>query len=334
MALLLSYLGLTLLPLAFVFSAGRSLFPIQSLMTAELRDTIAYLNNGLATNVRGVNTVNTSARFDIEGAMHESDTSFFTFTQYPYQTSSKRDWVTDELCHKPIDPIISKTRHLYDFFDPRNVRNSTARILNMGMPKSGSSSVSKLFKNSGFKTSHWGCGKRSGACGNCFERHLNTTSDIFRKCGNFNVYSQMDRMKNEGSSPDNACIFPQIKYLDRLYEDAPHATWLMPLRNVSTWLDSVNKWNTMRRRYRMCNFRPFLHFKGHGDEKKDHKMMALYCNHVQQIRQFIVEHPTLSLIEFRIEDPNVGSFLAQYLPVNASHWGHHNENSDEPGKRK
>ena len=113
-------------------------------MTAELRNTIAYLNNGLATNVRGVNT---SARFDIEGAMYESDTS--SVTQYPYQKSSKTDWVKDELCHKAIDPIISKTRDLYDFFDTRNVRNSTARILNMGMPKSGSSSLSKLFKNSG-----------------------------------------------------------------------------------------------------------------------------------------------------------------------------------------
>jgi hypothetical protein len=134
-------------------------------------------------------------------------------------------------------------------------------------------------------------------------------------------------MVNKGKSPDKACIFPQIKYLERLYADAPHATWLMPLRNVSTWLESVNRWNSMRRRYRRCNFRPFLNFKGHGDEKKDRKMMALYCNHVQQIRQFVVEHPTLSLIEFRIEDPNAGAFLAQYLPVNATEWGHHNENT-------
>ena len=182
---LLSCLGLTLLPLAFVFSAARSLLPIQSLMTAELRNTITYLNDDLVINVRGGDS---SARFDIKRTLDESDTS--PVAQYPLQKSSKRDWIIDELCHNPIDPIISKTR---DLFDPRNVRNSTARILNMGMPKSGSSSVSKLFTNSGFKTSHWGCGKRAGACGNCFERHLNTTSDIFRKCGNFNVYSQMDR---------------------------------------------------------------------------------------------------------------------------------------------
>ena len=55
---LLSCLGLTLLPLAFVFSAARSLLPIQSLMTAEIRNTIAYLNVDL-----------------IEQSMDESDAS-------------------------------------------------------------------------------------------------------------------------------------------------------------------------------------------------------------------------------------------------------------------
>ena len=302
--------------IAFVLSAIGSL-PI--LMTAELRAWktryFSYLNNDMARKARGAD--HPSVSFGSEGTMDEERSTASSLAQYQFHNFDTRDWNTDELCHTPIDPIISKTRVL---FDPQNIRNSTARVLNMGMPKSGSSSVSEIFTNSGFKTSHWGCGRGKGACGHCFERHLNTTDDIFRKCGNHNVFTQMDQMWKKG------CIFPQIKYLDKLYEDAPHATWLMPLRNVSAWLDSVNRWNDMRRRYRRCNFSPYLDFQGHGDEKSDQKMMAMYCNHVQQIRQFVVEHPTLSLVEFRIENPNAGSFLAQYLPVDAAQWGKNNVN--------
>lgn len=122
------------------------------------------------------------------------------------------------------------------------------------------------------------------------------------------------------------CTFPQIQFLDKLYEDAPHATWLMPLRNVSAWLNSVNRWGNMRQRYRRCNFRPHLDFNGQRDYTDDRKMMALYCNHVQQIRQFVEDHPTLSLIEFKIEDFMTGSLLAQYFPVNGSYWGQQNAN--------
>ena len=150
-------------------------------------------------------------------------------------------------------------------------------------------------------------------------RHFNETGDIFRKCGNFNVFGQMD-------CQHGGCIFPQVSFLDKLYKDAPNATWLLPLRNASNWLDSTNKWGDLRARYRQCNFHPYLDFKGQGDEKSDQKMMAMYCNHIQQIRQFVAEHPTLSLVEFRIENPNAGSFLAQFFPVNPTYWGKQNAN--------
>ena len=148
---------------------------------------------------------------------------------------------------------------------------------------------------------------------------IQLASDIFQRCGNFNVFGQMDQHMS-------GCTYPQIELLDRLHKDAPHATWLMPLRNVSEWLGSVNRWNNLRDRFGFCNFHPHLDFEGgnRGDEKNDQKMMALYCNHVQQIRQFVVDHPTLSLVEFRIEDNKTGSFLEDFFPVDPEHWGQHN----------
>ena len=244
---------------------------------------------------------------------HDTDTT---------ATDEKYDWPHDETCHMPIDPIISPTQ------------DTSSRIINMGMPKSGSSSVHHLFAESGMKTSHFMCGSgnrsKFNACGYCFAKNMNKTDDnIFRLCGDYQVYTQMDHVNRFGIG----CYFPQIQYLERLYTDAPHATWLMPIRNVSHWLNSVNKWFGMRKLYGTCNFRPHLSF-GHEDFKEDANMMALYCNHIQQIRQFVADHPSLSLVEFRIEDENAGLLLAKYLPVNASYWGQSNVHASKLKTKK
>jgi len=131
------------------------------------------------------------------------------------------------------------------------------------------------------------------------------------------------------SKKKSVCIFPQIQYLEKIYVDAPHAAWIMPMRNVSDWIDSVSRWGgpprkrepgKFREDFSPCNF-PQIGFKGLTDRMDDKKMMAMYCNHIVQIREFVRSHPTLSLIEFRIEDPNAGKFLESLLPIDANDWG-------------
>lgn len=224
-------------------------------------------------------------------------------------------------CQTPISPIISKERpHL----------GKGQKIINVGLPKSASTSTTHIFKSAGVSTSHWKC-NRDGVenrCGICLEEVFKSNSgNALEQCGNFTMWGEMNYQDS------SRCIFPQIQYLEQLYRDAPSATWLMPIRNVSDWLDSVNRAGKKRGRFRgyfdKCDFHfSSIHktFLGSIDKKMDEKMIDMYCHHTIQIRDFVESHPSLSLIEFKIDDPNVGNLFSSYFDVKADDWGKENEN--------
>ncbi len=135
------------------------------------------------------------------------------------------------------------------------------------------------------------------------------------------------------------CIFPPIQYLNELYNDSPNATWLLPFRNVTKWIDSLYRWGAPNKRLKdriatNCDLPEVGFFYKNdndndnatkGENKTNEDFITLFCNHVQQIRGFVNAHPTLSLVEFSIEDPKAGEYLASLLPgVDSTGWGQAN----------
>lgn len=208
--------------------------------------------------------------------------------------------------------------------------NNLSRILNMGFPKCGTSSISKLFERSSFRQAHNHCTKEQFPdCGICFKRNHQKGLTMLDHCGNFNIITQMDY------TAEHQCIFPQIQYLDELYHEAPNATWILPFRNVTDWVRSLTNWYkghsySLRDRMAMwCDF-PELNFhQSHTMKKKsDEDFVTLYCSHVKQIRNFVKKNPSLSLVEFNIEDPKAGEFLASIFPgVDSSDWTQANKSN-------
>ena len=195
----------------------------------------------------------------------------------------------------------------------------------MGFPKAGSTSMYEAFRRAKFTASHWTCDARNKLlCGECMKDAKVKGIPLLESCGNFTVFTQMDYMDN-----NETCIWPQIEYLDDLYKEAPDAMWLLPMRNVTDWIKSVNKWIDMRKRFQICNF-PHINFEG-IDSESDETMKLFYCNHVKQIRHFVREHPSLTLFEFHIGDPDVGDRLSTMIPsFKASYWGQANVNPIKP----
>jgi len=211
----------------------------------------------------------------------------------------------DHDCFKPYHTPIMGTHDL-------------SRIINVGMPKCGSNSLYQYFHMGGFYSRHYHCGQ-GGYCGRCIYSQVKEKQPLLSNCGNFTVWTQMD-FTNGG-----LCIFPQITLLDELYNENPNATFILPFRNVTGWIKSVTNWPPNHPNYRvrinnLCDFTEI------GIERKslmeDKNMAALYCNHVKHVRQFVHDHPSLTLIEFSIEDQNAGDILERYFGVNASYWGH------------
>lgn len=232
------------------------------------------------------------------------------------------------MCHTPLDPIIGAV--------PPQSNKKETRIINVGLPKSGSTSLHRMFSHAGRKKEKTNLNLHY--CGQCIFDQIQEQRqqyeekstakieyDLLHKCGDFHVWTQIDFLHYE------KCIFPQIQYLEELYSDAPNATWLMPMRNVSNWVRSVTHYRNARELAEECDLLPYLNITI-GDAKSDDKMMELYCAHIDQIRFFVKSHPTLSYIEFRIEDPNVGSFLKEFFPsLSESRWKnfHHNREIDD-----
>lgn len=245
-----------------------------------------------------------------------------------YQKKDKHNssWILNENCLKPLQkPIIG----VHDL----------SRIINVGMPKCGSTSLAHFFK-ADYHTSHWNCGKEIkavGKCGTCMQDAVKKNLLPLSNCGNFTVFAQMDYFKFDFNemrdlnqplrSNEKSCTFPQITYLNEIYQEAPNATFILPFRNVSSWINSISKWNNMRKRFEaFCDFSELGITKNNMSLTEDKNLILLYCNHVKKVRRFVLDRPSLSLIEFSIEDPNAGYYLSSFFPlVNASHWGQVNK---------
>lgn len=216
------------------------------------------------------------------------------------------DW-SEANCFEPLRKTILGTHDL-------------SRILNLGLPKCGSTSLSALFKKSGFHRADWYCSGGYKYCGTCMKQNLDNNKTMLDHCGNYTVFTQMDY------NLKGMCIFPQIMYLDELYAEAPDATWILPFRNVTKWVSSVTHWYDMRDRFSTwCDF-PQLNFTKSDTSKTDGDFVQLFCSHVKHVRQFVKAHPSLSLVEFSIEDSGAGEFLANVFPVNSTYWGQENKN--------
>jgi hypothetical protein len=132
------------------------------------------------------------------------------------------------------------------------------------------------------------------------------------------------------STAPGKCIYPQISYLNEIYDEDSSAIFLLPFRNVSDWIRSITNWPTLRQRMTdYCEFPEYNFTFGMG--KEDREMEDLYCKHVQHIRQFASRRPNLSLVEYSIDGEGVGDYLAAVLPhmnLNGSNYGHTNKIGD------
>lgn len=186
------------------------------------------------------------------------------------------------------------------------------RIINVGMPKTGSTSLQNLFIQSGLKYSnsyqnarHFHCGRDVGPCGACIQRAIKAGQPPLATCGNHTVWTQLDYPTY------NDCYFPQVSALAEMIKESPDAVLLLPMRNVTSWINSVTKWGDMRSILtRRCDIPGLKRFEGFYDVHFE----RFLCGHVKNVRELAKKVKTLTLIEFSIEDENVGRYLASKLP--------------------
>ena len=220
-------------------------------------------------------------------------------------------------------------------------------VINLGMPKSGSTTLEEFFDCAGWKASHWQT-ERHGYLGKCMEDAVNRGDPPLSSCNSWY------RKKKKGiSKPDrsedadveamlqldivlpsfNACVFPQMAYLDEFHNEAPNATFILNFRPVSDWSNSVIRWSggrgstksSLAGRMAECDL-PGLP-TGVGGTAEE--LSAWWCQHVNRVRQFVEKHPSHKLIE--IDLYNDQSSMPALFQASPSCWGHANKNPPKNG---
>jgi hypothetical protein len=195
--------------------------------------------------------------------------------------------------------------------------------LNLGFPKSGSSSLEQFFKCGRIRTSHWICKASAknprGYCGTCMKNAIRQRLPPLKTCGNYEAYTQLDVSIGKAH-----CYLPQIDALEEIHDEAPNATFILNFRNVSNWVRSMKNWGQFDKRLMACNSTgspawPLVERSSNSNDTSPW-LTDFFCNQVERVRDFVAKHPSHALIEVDIEDPNAGEFLSEAFDIPASCW--------------
>ena len=203
-------------------------------------------------------------------------------------------------------------------------------VINLGLPKSGSSSVADFFQCVGLRTSHHGCKtsdtENLGPCGICAKRNDETGHPLLLGCGEYDVWAQMDVDGEIGRQEGQMeCFLPQVTRLSELHEQSPNALFVLPTRPADHWVASVNNWKDLHKRLFQCGLPGLNLVDNPSDEAQDDLLKQFYFNHTLSVREFMATQSS-AFIEFDIEEKEelVGAQLADATGLSASCWGQSN----------
>lgn len=277
------------------------------------------------------------------------------------------DWTVDDDLLLPNDDHEEEAEAEEDytprFTAPENLKLPKP-IINVGFPKAGTTTIFKFFHCNGLKAQHWYCCENQNHPGatqqkklmsRCILDNFVANRSMFHECGDFDVYSEINgpRMfkdmdfrvllddgqleSKQRSRFRPRIILPQHHYLDEIHANFPNATFILNLRPVDAWVDSVLKWPTTLKQeipnefYQQQAHRNFSHFPDHVPKPQHKKNLGPLLRHIFEhhndfVRDFVKRHPSHTLIEVDITNIATGQILADAFGVNETCWGHFNEN--------
>ena len=182
--------------------------------------------------------------------------------------------------------------------------------INLGFPKSGTSSLYDYYSCGNVVSSHHKC--KLETCGECVFANVEAGRPPLDSCGNYAFYGQLDvdgmNYDSEGNWPGEGtlCYFPQLSVLQELHDAYPTARFTLTTRPPAHWLASVVGWG-LQERLVDCDLPGLPKGKGTEDD-----LMAWFSGHLGTVRKFVAAHPSHGpLLEIDIEDDSTGQVLAE-----------------------
>jgi hypothetical protein len=188
------------------------------------------------------------------------------------------------------------------------------------LPKSGTTSTARYFYCGNIWTAHTFANtvgtthypRKQMRVGHCFLNNIQAGRPPFHDCGRYKVWS------DAGHPRGTPCFYPSVHGLHQFYAAYPSATILLVTRNSTAWSHSVLRWNkgALLKKWKRCQHFP--------NTKRVADLETFYNWHVQNLRDFAAARPSLTFVEFSLEDVEIGQQLEARIGVPADCFGHHN----------
>ncbi|MDA5093899.1 sulfotransferase family protein [Aliiroseovarius sp. KMU-50] len=204
------------------------------------------------------------------------------------------------------------------------------KVINLGLPKSGTTSLGAALKHAGFKVADWRI-RRGQSRENRLARAFvgkQMYLGYFRN-GNplslideFNAFTEIDVVR------DGLNFWPQCDWglLTAIRKHNPGARFLLTYRDPAKLSDSMVRWSNLGSKRLPQNAIPGLP-KGFG--KTDAERIRWIEGHFAFCRQ--VFSGSDDFLEYDIEDHTAQDRLSEFLGVDLPWWGVANANENRPG---
>ncbi|GAX17159.1 hypothetical protein FisN_6Lu466 [Fistulifera solaris] len=211
---------------------------------------------------------------------------------------------------KPFSKPVSQTRVAPLKRPPINI---PFPVLVASIFKSGTTSLHSYFQCGEQRSVHY-FGENKLRTGVCMLKNLSKRLDMFRGCGNYDIWTDNNAMEG--------CWDPSVYALDAFYRSYPQGTIILSTRDPDDWVSSVQRWGGLMEHLKTCRR---LWPQQPQRNRTDEDIRQFYLWQTKHVRKFAAEHPSLTYIEFALDDANAGALLEEKIGIKASCWGKQNE---------
>lgn len=210
---------------------------------------------------------------------------------------------------------------------------SGPRIINLGLPKTGTTTLTKALRRAGLRVADWRIRDGQSTRDEIIGEHLGRliyadyfdSGDPLARLKEFDVINEMNAVRNDRS------FWPQTDYglISAIQARYPGVKFLLSHRDPMKTADSMMRWNNLGRRRLPQADVPGLP-RGYGQSEAE--LARWIAGHYAFCRRIFAGCD--NFLEFDIEDPGARDSISAYLGLDLPWWGRSNTGKPATGEAR
>ncbi|MAM61100.1 sulfotransferase [Maritimibacter sp. UBA3975] len=204
---------------------------------------------------------------------------------------------------------------------------SVPKIINLGLPKSGTTTLATAFNAAGLRVADWMArdakGNKVGFVGRLMYKGYFESGDPLADMADFDAYTEISVVRRGRN------FWPQTDWaiIAAIRAHHPGARFLLSRRDPESHADSIRRWSNLGKTRLPDNHVPGLpqfHGQNPGEIERWIEAHINFCRHVFDGAE--------DFLEFDIADAHAPEKISAFTGVDLPWWGKANENENRPAE--